>query len=251
MTPEDSIYHDSTERDQPFTPPASRSFYPWVLLVLVLVAAAWLGFRGFPEPSTPAAVAVPPAAPPSSPPLPKTDARQAAASPSAGPQAKAMKRCTLSGQVSYTDGDCPAQAQVAEVDIIPNSGWTGSPSAARTTIQRCRTSDNRYFWSANPCRQRHAQVDRYASVSAGLPFAQQVQEAEQQRQASKPPNPPVLLPSKPTASVGDDKARRCKALDEEIVYLDAKARRALPASEQDRIRARRKAARDQQFAWGC
>jgi len=250
MTTPEGPKHLEARTDQPFTPPASRPLYPWALLMLALVVAAWFGLRGFQEATPPVADALTLAAPLTSPPLRPPDAGRAATASSSRPQAKAMKRCTLNGQVSYTDGDCPAQAQMAVVDIMPNSGWTGSPSAARTTIQRCKTSDNRYFWSATPCRQRQAQVDWYASVTAGMPFAQQVREAEQQRRVAVSSNPPASLPG-PTASLGDNKAWRCKALDDEIAHLDARARQPLTAREQDRIRARRKAARDQQFAWGC
>jgi hypothetical protein len=247
-TPEDRKDLESPAGEQPFSPPPTRHFYPWVLLVLALVAAAWSGFRSFQEASTPALVASPPAASPASPLLRAPDA--APASPSV-PQVKAMKRCTLNGQVSCTDGDCPALARVETVNRMLNSGWTGSTSAGRTTIQRCKARDNRYFWSAAPCRQWQAQVDRYATVSAGIPFEQQVHEAEQQRRAARPPSSAVAPSSVPTAAGHGDKAWQCKALDDEIAHLDARARQPLHAWEQDRIRERRKAARDQQFALKC
>ncbi|MDO8906331.1 hypothetical protein [Hydrogenophaga sp.] len=252
-TSEDRKSFASRAGEQPFSPPAPRPFYPWMLLVLVLVAAAWFGFRSFQETSTLVPVAAPPAVPPVSPQLPTPDAAQAVVAPLSPsvPQTMAMKRCTLNGQVSYTDGDCPALAQVEAVNLMPNSGWTGSSSAGRTTIERCKTSDNRYFWSASPCRQRLAQVDRYATVSAGIPFEQQVHEAEEQRRAARPPSSAIAPSSVATATGSGAKARQCKALNDEIVHLDAWARQPLTAWQQDRIRERRKAARDQQFALKC
>lgn len=252
-TPEGPKYFESSAGEQPFSPPASRPIYPWVILVLVLGAAAWFGFLSFQEASTPILDSSPSAASATSPPLPTSDAAQAGAAPPspAVPQPKVMKRCTLNGQVSYTDGDCPAQARVEGVNLMPNSGWTDSSGAGRTTIQRCKTRDNRYFWSAAPCRQRQAQVDRYATVSAALSFQQQVHEAEQQRRSVGPSNS-LVAPLSPSIATGHgDKAWQCKVLDDEIAHLDTLARQALPAWEQDRIREKRKAARDQQFALRC
>jgi hypothetical protein len=82
-----------------------------------------------------------------------------------------------------------------------------------------------------------------------------VQEAERQRraarvlqeQASRPPagNSPGNRAGQPS------KESRCKYLDELVQRLDAEARQPRSAQRQDRIRVRRKAARDEQFALRC
>jgi hypothetical protein len=253
-TPETPELLEGVPREQPFTPPAPWPIYPWVILVLLIMGGVWFGLKSTREAAAPVDIASPtePSAP--APLSIRPDVDQARTAPLADSRAKVMKRCTLNGQVSYTDGDCQAQAQVSAVDLMPNSGWTGSRSAARTTIQRCKTPDGRFFWSATACRERQAQVDRFATVAAGVPFAQQVREAEQQRQNAEPRNAPnanPAAPATPATPTGHDKTQRCKMLDEVIARLDAWARQALPATEQDRIRERRKAARDEQFALGC
>jgi hypothetical protein len=43
----------------------------------------------------------------------------------------------------------------------------------------------------------------------------------------------------------------CQGLEEEIRYVDARARQPQPAWEQDRLSARRKVARDEQFRLRC
>lgn len=249
--------------DSPFTPPAQRSLLPWVVLVVALGVGGVWGYGQFVATQVPEAV-VPAGIAPAEPPV-DGGAGQWADAPPAPPvvlpsisgsaqDAPTRKRCTLDGRVTYTDATCPPGAQVAEVDLTPNSGWTGATSAGRTTLQRCKTADGRFFWSASPCRLRQAFVDRYASVTAGVPFEQQVREAEMQRRAAATvsnPAPARLTPAAPVASPPHQKAQQCEALDDTIDRLDAWARQPLSASRQDWIRSQRKEARDRQFALKC
>jgi hypothetical protein len=61
----------------------------------------------------------------------------------------------------------------------------------------------------------------------------------------------VIIQNQPTVDPNVARLQECKALEAEIVMLDNWARQLLPAQEQDRIRERRRKARDRQFEIHC
>ena len=49
------------------------------------------------------------------------------------------------------------------------------------TIYLCKAYNGATFWAANHCNQHNALIDRIEYVDDGVPWAQQVQQAEQAR----------------------------------------------------------------------
>lgn len=62
---------------------------------------------------------------------------------------------------------------------------------------------------------------------------------------------PLPAPAPDVVAIGPDIKAICAALEQEVKAIDAAARQPLPASEQDRLAARRKNARDREFRLGC
>lgn len=54
-------------------------------------------------------------------------------------------------------------------------------SAHAGTIYLCKAYNGATFWAANHCNQHNALIDRIEYVADGVPWAQQVQQAEQAR----------------------------------------------------------------------
>lgn len=89
-------------------------------------------------------------------------------------------------------------------------------------------------------------VDKRQNLADGLPPA-----ARSFAQPSAAAQPPV---GDTAPSVADPNVRKkslCLAYEEDIKVIDARARQPLPGWEQDRLAARRKAARDEQFRLRC
>lgn len=88
-------------------------------------------------------------------------------------------------------------------------------------------------------------VDTADNLAAGLPH-----DVRRQVLAASAQTAPLVPPSVAIAGAPDIRFL-CTALDEKVKAIDAAARQALPAAEQDRLTAERKNARDQQFRLGC
>jgi hypothetical protein len=153
--------------------------------------------------------------------------------------------------VTYSEGECAGAIQKssatttrAALSAVP----TASDTAGATTIYRCTGYTGVVFWSSAHCNQKKALIDRVVSVPRGLSFQQQTVVAER----SLPRAQPVV--ARPVQSASPAVAQRqqeCKGLDETVRSLDARARQAISATEQDRLRERRQRARDRQFALHC
>jgi hypothetical protein len=243
--------------DQPFTPPPGPSLaLPLLVVVLVVVGAVWAYQQRDHGWASPAALVAAPQPSPAPPPTPRTGAQPPPLSAQAPAQAPAAetgpKKCLLQGRTSYTDGPCPSQAQAQPLVLAPNSGWTGGATAlsAQQTLFLCRAFNGARVWTRERCDPQRALIERTASVSARLTFDEQVQAARRQRdeaasrmeQASSGER--SVLPS-------DGKAQECRYLNDQVAHWDALAREPQPATEQDRIRGQRKAARDRQFVLRC
>jgi hypothetical protein len=118
------------------------------------------------------------------------------------------------------------------------------------TIFLCKAYNGGTFWAQAHCNQHNALIDSMVSVPAGLPFEQQVQIAQQHRQAMAQT---IYAAPAPDATPDPSVANRaqCKSLDARVEQLDAMARQPHSAQTQDWIRGERKAARDRQFALRC
>lgn len=194
-------------------------------------------------PSAAPAAPAPPA--PAGPDLP-------AVTPAPAPVADAsgVHRCEKAGQVSYTDGPCPAGMRGSAVNVSEALSVEGARGA---TLYRCKGAGQ--FWSIVHCQHRGAEIVSMHTVPADLPLAEQIVFARNRQALSRPAatvvsravevGPPAPL------NAAANKANRCKYLDELIAALDDYARQPLQAYEQDGIRRDRKKARDEQFGLRC
>lgn len=142
----------------------------------------------------------------------------------------------------------PAPAQRSLALHQPQSG--AEPPEIRQ-IYLCRAYTGGTFWSQAHCQEHRALIDRIAPVPPGLPFDQQVAIARQQlgtAQAVAVAATPVQAQPAPQQF---DRSAVCRGLEGEIRAIDARARQPLPAYEQDRLSARRKDVRGEQFRLRC
>lgn len=142
-----------------------------------------------------------------------------------------------------------APAVSAETTALPE-GWIHAsdvPDAKHVPLYHCRSSAGQFFWSRKTCNEWGAKLERTTGVPEGMSFEQQVNWAEQRRQEEgvQPP-PSSAAPSSVRGSTEE-----CLRLDREIANIDSMARQVLDYTQQDRLRAARKRARDRQFAIGC
>jgi hypothetical protein len=220
-----------------------------VLGLYVLINWPW-SRQGVPAAPEVAAVA-PPAAPPGAtttagPPEPAvTPASEPAAVAASG-----VHRCEKAGQVSYTDGPCPAGMRGSAVNVSEALSVEGARGA---TIYRCKGAGQ--FWSIVHCQHRGAEIVSMHTVPADLPLAEQIVFARNRQALSRPAasggtRSAVVGPPAPLDAAGN-KAMRCKYLDELIAALDDYTRQPLQAHEQDAVRRDRKKARDEQFGLRC
>lgn len=164
--------------------------------------------------------------------------------------ASGVHRCEKAGQVSYTDGPCPAGMRGSAVNVSEALSVEGARGA---TLYRCKGAGQ--FWSIVHCQHRGAEIVSMHTVPADLPLAEQIVFARNRQALSRPAataatRAVALGPPAPLDAAGN-KARHCKHLDELIAALDDYARQPLQAHEQDAIRRDRKKARDEQFGLRC
>lgn len=248
--------------DSPFSPPPS-SVAPTLLIALAIGVLAFAGYRAVDWWSARRSAELPPHQTTAEVPgAARPPAPRAEATPRADALNKAMRqrdeaqptwtRCDADGKVSYSDAGCGSAVQKsssnttqAALSTVPSSKDT----ASTTAIYRCIAYSGVVFWSSKHCSQKKALVDRMVEVPRGLSFKQQIVAAERslprkqepvrqvQRQVAKPP--------------ARSKQEACDALEKTIANIDAQARQPQSAAMQDRFRADRKEARDQQFALRC
>lgn len=127
------------------------------------------------------------------------------------------------------------------------------PSQSRTggTIYLCRDYGGGSFWSSSHCHEHKALVDRMDSVPEGIPFEQQVQLAEQRRNAIARATAVPQVASVPAADPAGSRKSQCDSLNARVEHLDALARQPHSAQMQDWIRSERHKARDEQFRLRC
>lgn len=153
---------------------------------------------------------------------------------------------------SYTAPPPPPAARPAITRAPEPAPRQNAAPTTSGTIYHCKAYDGGTFWSTAHCAEHRALIDRIASVPPGLPFDQQVQIAEQRRQAMMTTVQAQSAPSpvQVTTTTSSNKAE-CQHLDARVQQLDAMARQPQSAQVQDWIRAERKTARDRQFAIRC
>lgn len=151
----------------------------------------------------------------------------------------------------------------------------GSTAAApgQTTVYLCQGPGGGQFWSASHCQQHSATIDRMESVPASLPWAQQVQQAQQQwyaaRRYSAAPHDPARADSaRHRASEARARAHEarteqqaaqhdrqhtaaCSALRARMARLDSQGRTGSTPAEMERLRHERREAREAYRAQGC
>lgn len=126
------------------------------------------------------------------------------------------------------------------------------PSRPQTsgTVYLCRDYGGGSFWASDHCNRHNALIDRMVSVPEGIPFAQQVQIAEQRRQVLAAPEPVRTAAAQARNPAADNKAL-CQSLDERVIQLDGMARQPQSGATQDWIRQERQKTRDEQFRLHC
>lgn len=126
--------------------------------------------------------------------------------------------------------------------IAPLAAPSAVISDARTTIYLCKGYSGGTFWSDRTCRTQRATIDRMMTVPARLPFDQQVAiargEAREAARLYETPQP-VSAAAIELAEPARNRPSICAIYDQQVRELEAEARRPLPASRQDQIRADR------------
>ena len=140
----------------------------------------------------------------------------------------------------------PAQPSLALQQPEPRA----EPQEVRQ-IYLCRAYNGGTFWAQTHCQQHRALIERITPVPPGLSFDQQVAIARQQRTSAQAVAVAAVPAQAQPAQPQFDRAAVCSALEAEIKAIDARARQPLPAYVQDRLAARRKDARSEQFRLRC
>ena len=169
-------------RKSPFTPPARQASTWRVVAVLLMISGAlFVGFdwllvqRGSPSSVEKMWNSIQPKSQ-------TTRSPSAVAEPPAG-----WVACRVNGQVVYSPGDCP-RAEAPPLAMQPAAPSTQTPVTAQprktVTLYHCKAYSGGTFWASSHCNQHKALIDRMVDVPATLPFHQQVQMAESQRQSA-------------------------------------------------------------------
>jgi hypothetical protein len=91
-----------------------------------------------------------------------------------------------------------------------------------TTLYLCEGYGGDQFWTRDHCRRRNAHIERMETVPADLPFEQQVQMAQAQRDRAAAKLDPLAIPAPrlPSAAVSNSRQAQCETLEARIKYLD-------------------------------
>lgn len=252
--------HRRIRQEEPFRPPQPKT--PLLGIVVFCLVAGFilmkmLGWhkesRTVHKPTSSSSARAPISSPEKADPAPKlappiSEAPRTVATP----QEKKVWRCEQGGQVLYSDQGCDRSVAMRPPEL--HEALPSAPAPAETTrtqIYLCKAYDGGMFWSSAHCNQQRAHIERIAPVPPGLPFHEQVAIAQQQRDAARSAIESArAIPAQSTVGPGALKAR-CVALDEAIRVIDTRARQPLPGFEQDRLAAKRKQLRDEQFRLRC
>lgn len=117
------------------------------------------------------------------------------------------------------------------------------------SIYLCKGYSGGTFWAQKHCNQHNALIDRIVSVPDGMPFDQQVNLGQQQRQATT--NTTTVTNTVTTNSVTQSPGTECKALAAQVTNLDAMARQPQSGQTQDWITSEKRKVRDRQFQLRC
>jgi hypothetical protein len=137
----------------------------------------------------------------------------------------------------------PSTAVVIAFLFLPLVSEAGS-------IYLCKAYSGGTFWSQAHCRVHNALIESIVSVPESLPFDQQVNLAQQQRQPA-PAGTTTTVNTVVERSAAENRMSECKNLDARITQLDSMARQPQSGQTQDWIRGERKTARDRQFSLRC
>ena len=152
----------------------------------------------------------------------------------------------------------PEQAVAAQP--VPQVAYVPPPPAPvmeaprpRTggTIYLCRDYSGGSFWASDHCNRHNALIDRMVSVPEGMPFEQQVQLAEQRRQALSGATSSAQTTAVNAPAPAVVNKSLCQSLDARVNELDAMARQPQTGGTQDWIRMERQKTRDAQFRLRC
>lgn len=136
------------------------------------------------------------------------------------------------------------------VDVSPPVRNLDARGSAEVYL--CVSNSGARFWSSEHCRERSAQIERIESVPGGLPWAEQVQIADQQtRQGYAVQRQAMEQRGASTAGTTGRDASRCADFNQQVEYYDRMARQPQSGASQSWIAERRKEVRDQQFRAGC
>ncbi|MCJ0765661.1 hypothetical protein [Variovorax terrae] len=207
-------WRDLDARPRPFAPPEPtlQSTLQIILFWLAVGFVLWKAW-GWWEARQPAKRQPPSTATVSRPavPPPRGPAALTYPSPTVPAAPKVVTRCVVNGVTSYSDAGCAS-------------------ATAPATHLRIDPAQN----LADGMRPEH----RAAALQSLQPRQQHVVQAA--------PQPVYAYPD-----LAVQLKAVCQGLEEEISYIDARARQPQPAWEQDRLSARRKVARDEQFRLRC
>ena len=137
----------------------------------------------------------------------------------------------------------PSAAVVFALLLLPLVSEAGS-------IYLCKAYSGGVFWSQAHCRVHNALIESIVSVPESLPFDQQVNLAQQQRNPT-PAGSTTTVNTVAERSAAENRLSECKNLDARITQLDSMARQPQSGQTQDWIRGERKTARDRQFSLRC
>jgi hypothetical protein len=223
--------------ERPFRPSKPASLLPIFVFWIGLAAALYAGYSVWTQKERAGAGAKPKLA--SVPQLPKS-----------GVERDRPTNAEREPQNASQHRPAPRTIPAMQESPRPAPEVNAAPPATAGTIYLCKAYSGGTFWAQSHCSQHQALIDSMVPVPAGMPFAQQVELAQQQRAElartlyATPAPTPVATPA------ASNKAE-CQALDRQVEELDALARQPQSAQVQDRIRGDRKAARDRQFAIRC
>jgi hypothetical protein len=223
----------ASENEPPFRPPAERQSL--LLMILWWLGIAYILFKMFgwwQEKNAVRSPVVPVA--PSIQQLPYVPPTVVVAP--ARPETPSVERPSLPPRQTHA---APAPEPRVIESLRPQTGGT---------IYHCKNYSGGTFWAQAHCAQHNALIDRIANVPAGLPFEQQVNIAEQQRQAAARN---IAVQSAPVPQAVPSNKAECQSLDQRVEHLDAMARQPQSGQMQDWIRGERQKARDRQFALRC
>lgn len=150
---------------------------------------------------------------------------------------------------SQEQSSSPPSARADDRGSRASEGRLAAPADGTVRITKC-VVDGATTYSDGECPARASSsivtVDKRQNLADGLPpsarsFAQPSAGAQ-----------PAVGDTAPSVVDGNvQKKSLCLAYEAEIKAIDARARQPLPGWEQDRLAARRKAARDEQFRLRC